>query len=86
MTIAIEKIGPAPRFKVYATAADTDLVAEGGASCKFICPMTPGDLTVEDEFGNQVTLPAAGGPFYFVVKAKKILSSGSTAADILVGW
>ena len=86
MTLAIEKLGPSPLFKVYSTAQNIDLVTEGGSSCKFICPMTPGDLVVQDAYGNQVTLPSAGGPFYFVVKATKIVAAGSTAADILVGW
>jgi len=87
MSLATEKLGPPQKFKSYTSIdQNIDLIAEGGSTSSQIIVVGNGTLVVEDASGEVVALPDFGGPAVWVLGAKKIVSSGTTASNIVVAW
>jgi hypothetical protein len=87
MSLGTEKLGSSRVVRAYpAVSGNIDLSAVSGP-CSQITIVGNGVLVIEDAYGEQVTLPdVGGGPYTWVVAASKIIASGTTASNIVVGW
>lgn len=92
-TVASGNLNSSALFKVYTSVgSDTDLStaypgqSQGRSFLPRMVLFTGGDLVVQDAQGNNSTLDSTAAGIPLPIAPQKLISSGTTATFILIGW